>query len=328
MSLVVDSLVSEGLVDFKTLRAQVNAVTVSAGTQNITATSERFQYYTGSVAAQVVKMPDATTLAVGYAWLLINDSSQNLTVQDSAAGAIALLNPGQRLEIACFGVGTAAGVWSYSVTEKSPQEENFRVTYPGAGLAVNYNGGSFRYNGVLTQVAAGAITLPASISGTIYIDIDGVVKATASLPNGATPMYAFISSASAVTSLTDVREDIVLNIIWGVLADITGMTSGQAKAAGILEKYARADHTHGNALTLYKSGIVAPATFTGSPKTAPVVFTTPFANANYSIEIRGIDNRSWTYSAKTAAGFTINANANTALTGEVSWEATANGETA
>lgn len=76
-----------------------------------------------------------------------------------------------------------------------------------------------------------------------------------------------------------------------------------------------------------KSGIVANTAFTGSPdKKATVTFSTPYPNTNYSIEIVGVDIRSWTYESKTVNGFVINSNANQALTGEVSWVTRSVGE--
>ena len=75
-----------------------------------------------------------------------------------------------------------------------------------------------------------------------------------------------------------------------------------------------------------KSGSVASGTFAGTPRTAAVTFTTAFANTNYSIQITGADNRSFTYQSKATTGFTINTNANTPLTGNVDWVAIEHGE--
>lgn len=75
-----------------------------------------------------------------------------------------------------------------------------------------------------------------------------------------------------------------------------------------------------------KAGNVAAGSFSGTPKKATVTFSTAFPSSSYAINISGIDARSWTYESKTAAGFIINANAATALTGEVSWEAIQDGE--
>lgn len=327
MSFITDNLVSEGLADIGYLRSQTTSQANANSTLTLANVSTRFQVFTGSVVGQIVKMPDATTLTVGYEYWILNESSVNVTVQDNSGGSLLLLGAGQRGFFICIGVGSAAGTWSYSLLDKTSQGEQFRITYPGTGLAVNYTSGNYRQNGVLTAVASGAITLPASTTGTIYVDIDGTVKATASIPNGATPLYNFVTSGSAVTTLTDAREDLENNIVWGVLSDITAWVSGQAKAAGTSEKYARADHAHGNSEVLKKSGTVAFGSFSGSPKKATVTFGTAFGSTAYAIELVGIDNRNWTYESKAAGSFVINANANAALTGEVSWTAIATGET-
>lgn len=86
-----------------------------------------------------------------------------------------------------------------------------------------------------------------------------------------------------------------------------------------------ADKTKLNAV-IYKSGIVAGGTFAGNPKKATITFSTAMPSTNYSIFISGTSARTWTYEAKTVNGFVINANANAALTGEVSWQAILNGE--
>lgn len=75
-----------------------------------------------------------------------------------------------------------------------------------------------------------------------------------------------------------------------------------------------------------KAGLLANTDFSGSPRKATVTFSAAFASVNYTILVLGIDSRSWTYESKTTAGFVINSNAATALTGEVSWQAIASGE--
>lgn len=76
-----------------------------------------------------------------------------------------------------------------------------------------------------------------------------------------------------------------------------------------------------------KAGTVPGGSFAGSPKKFAVVFATPFADATYVIALSGINAREYSYEAKTSAGFTINANAATVLTAEVSWTAMVAGET-
>lgn len=329
MSLFIDNATVEGLLQHKSWNINVNAVTVAAVTQTLTSTSEATQVYSGSTSGQIVKMPDATTFGqTGQRYWLHNDSTQNVTIQDNAAGSLFLLGPNQRALLVCTGTGSAAGTWSYILLDKTTSgSTQFTVTYPGTGLAVNYTGGTARFNGTSTIVAGGTITLTASVSnGWIYVDIDGVVKQSASLPVNVMPLYQFTTSGSAVTVLTDEREVVDQNLVWGVVGDIVTQTAGQAKAAGTLEKYARADHVHGNGELLVKSGTVSSGTFSGTPKTAAVTFGTAFASTAYSIKITGSDARIWSWSSKATTGFTISSNANQALTANVDWEATFNGE--
>lgn len=76
-----------------------------------------------------------------------------------------------------------------------------------------------------------------------------------------------------------------------------------------------------------KSGTIAAGSFVGTPRVSAVTFSTPFANTNYSIAISGANSRSWSFQAKATTGFTINSNANGALSGEVTWTAIDYGET-
>lgn len=106
----------------------------------------------------------------------------------------------------------------------------------------------------------------------------------------------------------------------------TPVSIGTTNAEGTSTSVARADHVHAYALTgSIKAGVVASGSFTGNPKKATVTFTTAFATTGYSITITGVNARTWTYESKTTGGFTINANANANLTGDVSWKAAQSG---
>lgn len=77
---------------------------------------------------------------------------------------------------------------------------------------------------------------------------------------------------------------------------------------------------------LQKNGLVSGSTFAGSPLTASVTFTSSFSNNNYIIIITGEDARMWSISSKSTAGFTINSNSSVAISGNVFWMASENGE--
>lgn len=326
MTLILDNIQSEGLLDTKSFRTQVAVTTASASTLTLTVSSEMIQVITGSTSGQIVKLPDATTLSTGYRYEVWNATSVNLTVQDSGAGALVLLAPSERVVFILQVASPAAGTWLWSVLTKNSTSEQFQVTYPGTGLIVNYTGGVVRFNGVATTVASGSITLGASISGFVYCDVDGTVKSATTLPANVEAMASFTTSASAVTALADARTEIEQNLVWGVVGDIVAETYNRAASAGTLEKYARADHAHLNNALLNRAGVVAAVTFTGTPKKATVTFTTAMPSATYSVNITPGDARTPTYESRTTAGFVINLNANAAPTNDVSWEAIITGE--
>lgn len=328
MSHYIDSMVVEGLHTHKSWNTNTLITTVASGTLSLTVASETTQVFQGTTSGQILKMPDCTTFAqIGQRYELHNDSTQNVTVQDNGSTSLFLLAAAQRAFMVCTSVASAAGAWSYMILPKNPSADQLFVTYPGTGLAVNYTAGTARFNNVTTLIAAGTITLTASQTAAwLYVDTDGVVKQSASLPLGAMAMALYTTSGTAVTSLTDEREVVDQNTVWGVVGDIQAERYNTVASAGTLEKAARADHTHAINMPLYKAGSVAQGTFTGNPKTAAVTFGTVFPSTSYVVTITGTDGRSWVATSLLATGFTISSQANQALTGPVYWNATFIGE--
>jgi hypothetical protein len=89
----------------------------------------------------------------------------------------------------------------------------------------------------------------------------------------------------------------------------------------IIEEFAKSVLTSSK-----KVGLVVPGDFVGTPRKYTVIFASNFAGTSYGVFVNGSDQRSWTIENKTVSGFTINSNANQALTGNVSWSAFAVGE--
>jgi len=329
MSHYIDSMVVEGGLTHKSWSINVLVTTVTAGTLSLTVDSENMQVFQGGTSGQIVKMPSCSTFPqIGQRYQLNNDSTQNITVQDNASASLFLLAAGQRAVLVCTDIGSAAGGWSYYIIGKTPTAEQFQVTYTGTLLAINYTGGTARFNGVTTLVAGGSLSVPGSTTGGwIYVDLDGAVKANASLPNGAMPMALF-TSTTVITSLTDEREVVDQNTVWGVDGDISGVTKSQAAYAGNLEKAARANHVHASTLPLYKAGQLANTAFgVGNPRTAAVTFgITAMPDTAYSVVVTGTDGRSWKITNVLTTGFTINTQSSTALTGPVYWVAVHTGE--
>ena len=75
-----------------------------------------------------------------------------------------------------------------------------------------------------------------------------------------------------------------------------------------------------------KNGIIQTGDFSGNPQKAVVTFAAPFVDALYSVTVTGSSARVFTIENRTAAGFTINSNSITALTGVTYWQAIKEGE--
>jgi len=331
MSHVINSQIVEGLLDAKSLRTQAAVTATVASTLQLTADSEYVQILTGNTAGQVVRLPDATTLQIGHRYEIANVASVTVALQNNAGNPLVTLQPFQKTTFILQANPGAGGTWVFNTIDQSAVSNQLFVTDPAgignAGLVLNYTAGVQHINGTTYDIPAGSVSAPDNTTnGWVYVDIDGVVKATASLPNNANPMAQFTTLSGAVTVLNDKRDFIEINLVWGLVGDISANSSHQSASAGTSERYARADHVHAMNINLVKAGTVSAGSFAGNPKKYTVTFATPFNNTNYAVKVNGVDVRSWSYENKTAGGFVINSNANASLTGEVSWTATENGE--
>jgi hypothetical protein len=164
MTAYVDNHVVEGNLANATWTPGTTLVTVASGTLALTATSTTTQIFSGATAGQIVKMPDATTLAVGWHFHFNNDATVSIAIQDNAGTALLTLQPGARTIIKCTGIATAAGTWTYQVTGKdtlklkagvvssgtftgSPKKATvtFTTAFPSTSYAISIAGTDARY---------------------------------------------------------------------------------------------------------------------------------------------------------------------------------------
>ena len=106
----------------------------AAGTTTLTVASTYYQRFTGSTT-QTVVLPSATTVAKGQGFIIDNDSSGNLTLQDGAAGSLGAVVPGMAAFVFCEDNSTTAGSWSgyMFVPGAGPSGQ---VTWGTAGLSM------------------------------------------------------------------------------------------------------------------------------------------------------------------------------------------------
>ena len=245
-----------------------------------------------------------------------------------------------------------AGNFTFDTTI-GPNELYVTAAALNSSLVANYTAGQVMINGTIYSISAGSTTVGANITnGYIYVNITGSVASGSTLPDGAVPLALFTSNASAITAISNKRTFLQQANTPGANADISTIQPDASASGGSSERWARANHVHAivadvavgvgasnaegsstsfsradhvHAMTGYvKAGVVSGASFAGSPKKAAISFTA-FPSTSYAITITGADPRTWTYESKATTGFTINANANAAFTGEVSWTAILSG---
>lgn len=93
----------------------LTSTATAAGTTTLTNASNPIQSFTGATTQNCV-LPDATTLAIGWLFVIRNTSSGIVTVKDGGAGAtIVALAANQEVTLYCTSIGSAAGAWSQQV---------------------------------------------------------------------------------------------------------------------------------------------------------------------------------------------------------------------
>jgi hypothetical protein len=293
--------------DFVTFNNKQNALTfgnlTDVGTDGITVTGG-----TGAVIGTGVSLSQHVADATHNGYLSSTDWS-TFNSKQAAGNYITALT----------GDGTASGPNSAVFTLAT-----VNATVGSFGTASSV--GSFTVNakGLITAASNTAIQITESQVTNLVTDLAGkqptgnyitalTGDVTATGPNSVTATI----SANAVTlaKLAQLPANTIIGNNTGATATPLALTQAQVLAfLGI----------GGN--RNMKAGLISAVTFTGNPKKATVTFATAYPNTNYVINVKGVDARTFSYESKTAAGFVINANANAALTGEVSWHTINTGE--
>lgn len=126
----IDSQIVEGLNDIKSLRTQATVQNTVAGTLPLVLASEMVQIFDGTVAGQIVKMPDATTLSVGHRFEIWNLSTQTIDVKNYTPTTLFTLLRQRKAWLVLKNNTTSAGVWAYSQSDVDPGRQTSGVVPP------------------------------------------------------------------------------------------------------------------------------------------------------------------------------------------------------
>jgi hypothetical protein len=84
--------------------------------KTLTVLSETHQIFTGTVAGQRVRLPNATTLLVGEIFEVWNFSNKTVEIQDAGANVLATINANGRTQIILRNNSTSNGLWGLTYT--------------------------------------------------------------------------------------------------------------------------------------------------------------------------------------------------------------------
>ena len=140
----------------------------AAGTTTLTVNSNQYQLITGATT-QTVVLPDATTCVLGTSFVIINESTGNLTIRDNTPTTLVVIATKSIIKYTLIANGTAAGTWKIGEDTLITNQQNFTTattsTYtPTAGTAfiiVEMTGGGGGSGGSATP----GVASNASMSG-------------------------------------------------------------------------------------------------------------------------------------------------------------------
>ena len=174
------------------------AVTAAAGTTTLTVASAYYQRLSGSTT-QTFKLPDATTLQNGHAFVFDNDSSGTLTLVDNASATIDTIPSGGYGFFFCESNATSAGSWGkYALL---PANYDFNTSTADFGTAVITN---TTYQGGVVSTVYGGTGLSSYTGGDLLYYTSGTALSKVPIgangyiltSNGSAPTWAASTSAS------------------------------------------------------------------------------------------------------------------------------------
>ena len=181
-------------------------IVTAAGTTTLTASATRYQHLSGT-STQTLKLPDETTIPTAMGYIVDNDSTGNVTVQDSAGNTLATAVPGGAGWIYSLSNASATGNWAgYLLPPGNSATAPLTWGTAGLNMASSYIQGitTLNMSGQLTNTVATG-TAPFVVSSTTQVaNLNAATAGTATnatnvaatAGSGSTNYLTFVSSAT------------------------------------------------------------------------------------------------------------------------------------
>jgi len=218
------------------------ATTAAGGITTLTAASSYSQSLFGT-GNQTFKLPDATTLTTGVAFVFNNNATGLLTLTDYASATIGTITAGGAAELILLANGTVAGTWnvhgflpenvtwgtnaldlgSTVITGGTWQGGTVQPPYGGTGLTTFSAANNALYSTGSTTLTAG--TLPIAAGGTGNTTASGAI-------NALIPSQTSNAGKYLTTNGTSVSWDYVSTALVPITQNADNVTVNQTIAAG------------------------------------------------------------------------------------------------
>jgi hypothetical protein len=218
------------------------ATTAAGGITTLTAASSYSQSLFGT-GNQTFKLPDATTLTTGVAFVFNNNATGLLTLTDYASATIGTITAGGAAELILLANGTVAGTWnvhgflpenvtwgtnaldlgSTVITGGTWQGGTVQPPYGGTGLTTFSAANNALYSTGSTTLTAG--TLPIAAGGTGNTTASGAI-------NALIPSQTSNAGKYLTTNGTAVSWDYVSTALVPITQNADNVTVNQTIAAG------------------------------------------------------------------------------------------------
>lgn len=149
------------------LYVPLDTATTLNGTLTLTDTSKSLNIISGTLTGYSVQLPDATTINHGSSYVIVNSSSNPITIKDGAGGSLLTLNSEDVVECILENDPNAAGTWLTIITSGSATGV---VSYVVASNTL------FSTSSTTDEIITGFTTTPVPGRYSLYFSSDVIIS--------------------------------------------------------------------------------------------------------------------------------------------------------